>query len=218
MRGSASPGGAYDPVAKECRELKEQLRLNDWGYYALVRTLSDGFFGKQSAESVVLPVVPDGRSGLQSAAGTGRRPPLPAVGARRSGLCQTLLQDRRTDLLPAGRYGAGRIVQHLQFQDARRTPAVAGDARAARAGAEIRTARRAEMRRGSAHDDGRGEPEPDGFLYRLSALLLEHLCGDRTDSGGARPALPDPAQRAGGQRRVRRGQPAAALPAPGVSL
>ena len=47
-------GGAYDPVAKECRELKEQLRLNDWGYYALVRTLSDGFFGKQSAESVVL--------------------------------------------------------------------------------------------------------------------------------------------------------------------
>lgn len=23
-------GGAYDPVAKECRELKEQLRLNDW--------------------------------------------------------------------------------------------------------------------------------------------------------------------------------------------
>ena len=38
----------------ECRELKEQLRLNDWGYYALVRTLSDGFFGKQSAESVVL--------------------------------------------------------------------------------------------------------------------------------------------------------------------
>lgn len=36
-------GGAYDPVAKECRELKEQLRLNDWGYYALVHTLSDGF-------------------------------------------------------------------------------------------------------------------------------------------------------------------------------
>ncbi len=47
-------GGSYDPVAEECRELKEQLRLNDWGYYALVRTLSDGFFGKQSAESVVL--------------------------------------------------------------------------------------------------------------------------------------------------------------------
>lgn len=47
-------GGSYDPVAKECRELKEQLRLNDWGYYALVRTLSDEFCGKQSAESVVL--------------------------------------------------------------------------------------------------------------------------------------------------------------------
>lgn len=54
MRGSASRAVPYDPVAKECRELKEQLRLNDWGYYALVRTLSDGFFGKQSAESVVL--------------------------------------------------------------------------------------------------------------------------------------------------------------------
>ena len=43
MRGERVAGGAYDPVAKECRELKEQLRLNDWGYYALVRTLSDGF-------------------------------------------------------------------------------------------------------------------------------------------------------------------------------
>lgn len=46
--------GSYDSAAKECRELKQQLRLNDWGYYALVRTLSDAFCGRQSPESVVL--------------------------------------------------------------------------------------------------------------------------------------------------------------------
>ncbi|WP_295935624.1 hypothetical protein [uncultured Alistipes sp.] len=47
-------GGSYDAVANECRELKKQLNLNDWGYYDLVRTLSDAFCGKKSGESVVL--------------------------------------------------------------------------------------------------------------------------------------------------------------------
>lgn len=47
-------GGSYDAVATECAELKKQLRLNDWGYYDLVRMLSDVFCGKQSAESVVM--------------------------------------------------------------------------------------------------------------------------------------------------------------------
>lgn len=47
-------GGSYDPVAKECAELKKKLRLNDWGYYDLVRTLCDAFCGVKSNESAVL--------------------------------------------------------------------------------------------------------------------------------------------------------------------
>lgn len=47
-------GGSYDSVVRECSELKKDLRLNDWGYYDLVRTLCDGFCGNKTGESVIL--------------------------------------------------------------------------------------------------------------------------------------------------------------------
>lgn len=47
-------GGRYDAVAGECAGLKKAMRLNDWGYYDLVRTLGDAFCGEKSNESVVL--------------------------------------------------------------------------------------------------------------------------------------------------------------------
>lgn len=47
-------GGSYDAVVRECAGLKQDLRLNDWGYYDLVRTLGDTFCGSKTAESIVL--------------------------------------------------------------------------------------------------------------------------------------------------------------------
>lgn len=47
-------GGSYDAVAAECQALKKALKLNDWGYYDLVRTLCDAFCGRKSNESAVL--------------------------------------------------------------------------------------------------------------------------------------------------------------------
>lgn len=46
--------GGYDRVAEECQELKRQLRLNDWGYYELTRTLAEAFCGADTDESVLL--------------------------------------------------------------------------------------------------------------------------------------------------------------------
>ncbi|MBR4849425.1 MAG: hypothetical protein IKV09_00680 [Alistipes sp.] len=46
--------GKYDNLFSECREIKEQLQLNDWGYYMLVRTICNTFCGKATNESVLL--------------------------------------------------------------------------------------------------------------------------------------------------------------------
>ncbi|WP_418983700.1 hypothetical protein [Alistipes sp.] len=46
--------GSYDRVAAECSEMKEQLRLNDWGYYDLVRTLADAYCGRATDESTLV--------------------------------------------------------------------------------------------------------------------------------------------------------------------
>lgn len=47
-------GGGYDQAARECLELKKQLKLNDWGYYDLVRTVANTFYGDNSNESILL--------------------------------------------------------------------------------------------------------------------------------------------------------------------
>lgn len=46
--------GAFDKVVEECRQIKEQLCLNDWGYYTLAQTIADNFCGKSSNESILL--------------------------------------------------------------------------------------------------------------------------------------------------------------------
>ncbi len=46
--------GSFDAVVNECRTLKEQLRLNDWGYYTLAKTIADAYYGTSSNESVLL--------------------------------------------------------------------------------------------------------------------------------------------------------------------
>ncbi len=46
--------GSYDQAARECLELKKQLQLNDWGYYDLVRTVADTFYGNNTDESILL--------------------------------------------------------------------------------------------------------------------------------------------------------------------
>lgn len=46
--------GSYDKVVEECRQIKEQLHLNDWGYYILSKTVADNFCGKGTNESVML--------------------------------------------------------------------------------------------------------------------------------------------------------------------
>lgn len=45
--------GSYDRVAEECLDLKEQLHLNDWGYFDLVRTLADAY-GQTADESTLI--------------------------------------------------------------------------------------------------------------------------------------------------------------------
>jgi len=47
-------GGSYDQAARECLELKKQLRLNDWGYYDLVRTVANAYYGNNTNESILL--------------------------------------------------------------------------------------------------------------------------------------------------------------------
>ena len=44
----------FDNLIAECTELKESLRLNDWGMYLLVKQLAEEFFGENINESVVL--------------------------------------------------------------------------------------------------------------------------------------------------------------------
>ena len=46
--------GGCDKAAAECRELKRQLGLNDWGYYELVRILAEAYCGAGTDESVLL--------------------------------------------------------------------------------------------------------------------------------------------------------------------
>lgn len=46
--------GSYDQAARECLELKKELKLNDWGYYDLVRTVANTFYGANSNESILL--------------------------------------------------------------------------------------------------------------------------------------------------------------------
>ena len=44
----------FDNLIAECTELKESLRLNDWGIYLLVKQLAEEFFGENINEAVVL--------------------------------------------------------------------------------------------------------------------------------------------------------------------
>lgn len=46
--------GGFDKAADECRQMKSALGLNDWGYYALVRSVSDAFCGSGSNESALM--------------------------------------------------------------------------------------------------------------------------------------------------------------------
>lgn len=197
-------GGAYDAVAAECVALKKALGLNDWGYYDLVRTLADGFCGPKTNESVVLQSFLMAEAGYKVRMARGGRPAVPVAGHRRAGLCPSLFQYRRPGILYPGRCPAGRVVQYLQFHDPRGAAFVAGDARAAPLRAEPRGARRPQFRR-RGFDDGDGKPQPDGFLYELSALSLERLCGHGAYCPGVRATLSPAARRSGpGRASARR--------------
>ncbi len=46
--------GGCDKAAAECQELKQQLKLNDWGYYELARAIAEQACGEATNESVLL--------------------------------------------------------------------------------------------------------------------------------------------------------------------
>lgn len=47
-------GRDFDKLIEECKQLKSDLRLNDWGYYMLTEHIAEEFLGKGSNEAAVL--------------------------------------------------------------------------------------------------------------------------------------------------------------------
>jgi len=44
----------YDALLSSCLTLREQLNLSDWGYFQMLKTFSESFFGEESDEAVLL--------------------------------------------------------------------------------------------------------------------------------------------------------------------
>ncbi|GHT72175.1 hypothetical protein AGMMS50262_00010 [Bacteroidia bacterium] len=44
----------YNPAIADCLDLREQLKLCDWGYYQLVKTIADKFYGTAYPNESVL--------------------------------------------------------------------------------------------------------------------------------------------------------------------
>lgn len=47
-------GKQYDVLISDCLTLRDQLNLSDWGYYQLLKTMSEKFLGKESNEAILL--------------------------------------------------------------------------------------------------------------------------------------------------------------------
>lgn len=180
-------GGAYDAVAAECVALKKALGLNDWGYYDLVRTLADGFCGPKTNESVVLQSFLMAEAGykVRMARGGGRLFLLLATDGQVYARPYFNIDGQVFYILDDVPRAASYNICNFTIPGA---AFVAGDARAAPLRAEPRGARRPQFRR-RGFDDGDGKPQPDGFLYELSALSLERLCGHGAYCPGVRATL-----------------------------
>jgi hypothetical protein len=46
--------GKFDLIFEECKSLKEKLKLNDWGYYLLIKSVADACYGKDNPKSLLL--------------------------------------------------------------------------------------------------------------------------------------------------------------------
>ncbi len=46
--------GRFDRIFEECKSIKSDLNLNDWGYYRLIQTMADACYGASSPKSLLL--------------------------------------------------------------------------------------------------------------------------------------------------------------------
>ena len=124
-----------------------------------------------------------------------------------------LFQYRRPGILYPGRCPAGRVITISAISRSPGRPLSLAMPAPPPLRAETRGARRSQFRR-RGFDDGDGKPQPDGFLYELSALSLERLCGTAF-TAPVRGQLYPRCAAVAGKGRARGGGTAAALPAQG---
>ena len=55
----------FDPLLADCFDLKEDLRLGDWGYIDMLRVMSEHFLGEESNEAVLLQMYVLAQSGYK---------------------------------------------------------------------------------------------------------------------------------------------------------
>lgn len=58
-------GNSYDALISNCLTLRDQLNLSDWGYFLLLKNLSEKFLGKDSNEAVLLQMFILAQSGYK---------------------------------------------------------------------------------------------------------------------------------------------------------
>lgn len=204
------PGKAFREVHtmpwRRVRGAEKALGLNDWGYYDLVRTLADGFCGPKTNESVVLQSFLMAEAGYKCAwraATAGCSCCWPPT----AGLCPSLFQyhGQVFYILDDAR-GPRRTISAISRS--RGAAFVAGDTCAALFAQKPRRPPSAISVCVVSTTDGK--PQPDGFLYELSALLEHHAA--TAPPPGARQLYPRCAPQ-WPEGRTRGSGTAAALPA-----